>query len=313
MPRSRSLICSRRSAWARPASAAPERDLLVEGEIVLVDGVEQVDGLGDGVGHGFSSGAGGRSAVNDNQVSMEALPCNAQLPSAPSTGSCRASISRTWIRSVAAGEGRLRTTAESRSACRSRRRQRGGWGQVGQHHVEDPDRVRLGQRVVAVAALRGLDAGRAAGLAAALGDGVPGGAQPGRRRPRRPARRSPPRPDGRRRRRRSGASVSGCRAVDSPPMSHRSQVAISGSRPIAACSAACSAPGTSGRLHAGRRPATAGRAVNQTATVRSSRAGRSSGRVSITSPVAIRRRWYDTTWLVTSTSPRNSPTGPAST
>ena len=58
--------------------------------------------------------------------------------------------------------------------------------------------------------------------------------------------------DGRRRRRPSACPVSGCTAVDSPPMSHRSQVANSGSRPIAACSAACRAPGTSGRRDAGR-------------------------------------------------------------
>jgi hypothetical protein len=73
-------------------------------------------------------------------------------------------------------------------------------------------------------------------------------------------------------------------------MSHRSQVAISGSSPIAACSAACNEPGTS----ANAIPASSrqrGETVNQTATVRNSRTGRSNGRVSITSPVAIRRRW----------------------
>ena len=40
-------------------------------------------------------------------------------------------------------------------------------------------------------------------------------------------------------------SVSGWYGVDTPPTSHRSHVAISGSRPMAACSAACAAPGTS--------------------------------------------------------------------
>ena len=45
--------------------------------------------------------------------------------------------------------------------------------------------------------------------------------------------------------------VSGCSAVDTPPMSHRSQVATSGSRPIEACSAACAAPGSSAALDAG--------------------------------------------------------------
>ena len=41
------------------------------------------------------------------------------------------------------------------------------------------------------------------------------------------------------------APVSGWYAVDSPPTSHRSQIAKRGSIPIAACSAACRAPGTS--------------------------------------------------------------------
>ena len=40
-----------------------------------------------------------------------------------------------------------------------------------------------------------------------------------------------------------GPPVYGCSAVDIPPMSQRSQIANSGSSPIAACSAACSAPG----------------------------------------------------------------------
>ena len=39
--------------------------------------------------------------------------------------------------------------------------------------------------------------------------------------------------------------MSSCSAVETPPMSHRSQVANSGSSPIDACSAACAAPGTS--------------------------------------------------------------------
>ena len=45
--------------------------------------------------------------------------------------------------------------------------------------------------------------------------------------------------------------VSGCRAVETPPMSQRSQVANSGSRPIEACSAACAAPGRSALGEAG--------------------------------------------------------------
>ena len=186
-----------------------------------------------------------------------------------------------------------------------------GFGQARQHHVEHFDRVGLGERLVAVAALGRLHARRAAALA-------PAGAIASRvarsHSPRRgtPARRNRRRPDARRRRRRSGASVSGCSAVDRPPMSQRSQVAISGSSPIEACSAACSAPGMSDGVDSGRRQR-ARRNVHHTAVVRSCRAGRSSGRVSITSPVARRRRWYDTTWLVTSTVPRNSPIGPAST
>ena len=63
------------------------------------------------------------------------------------------------------------------------------------------------------------------------------------------------------------APVSGCRAVDTPPMSQRSQVATSGSSPIEACSAACAAPARRRR----RRRATPARgaAVHHTAVVRS--------------------------------------------
>src|SRR4029079_9464403 len=39
--------------------------------------------------------------------------------------------------------------------------------------------------------------------------------------------------------------VSGCMAVETPPMSHRSQVAKSGSTPLEQCSAACAEPGSS--------------------------------------------------------------------
>src|SRR3712207_7646029 len=38
--------------------------------------------------------------------------------------------------------------------------------------------------------------------------------------------------------------ISGCRAVETPPRSQRSQVASSGRIPIEACSAACSEPGS---------------------------------------------------------------------
>ena len=59
-------------------------------------------------------------------------------------------------------------------------------------------------------------------------------------------------------------------------MSQRSQVANSGSSPMAACSAACAAPGTSGPSAA--RGTTAGSgSVHQTARVRSVRGGQVEG------------------------------------
>ena len=66
-------------------------------------------------------------------------------------------------------------------------------------------------------------------------------------------------------------------AVDTPPMSQRSQVANSGSSPIDACSAACSGAGHVRRGQPGRAPAPASSTVHQTARVRRCRGGRSSG------------------------------------
>ena len=108
--------------------------------------------------------------------------------------------------------------------------------------------------------------------------------------PRSRARRNPRRRGGRRRRRSSPSPVSGCRAVESPPRSQRSQVASSGRMPIAACSAACSEPGSSTSSTSARSTARSSR-VSQTARVRSCRAGRSSGNSASTSPVPSRRRW----------------------
>ena len=81
-----------------------------------------------------------------------------------------------------------------------------------------------------------------------------------------------------------GSPVSGCRAVDTPPMSQRSQVATSGSRPIAACSAACAAPGDAGRLDpGGGQHAAPGRSTRRRRRAASA-AGRSSGSSPSTRP-----------------------------
>ena len=95
-------------------------------------------------------------------------------------------------------------------------------------------------------------------------------------------RRIPPRPDTRRRRRR-WAVPSAPTAVDNPPMSPRSQLATSGSRPIAACSAACSEPG----MRVGSIPLSSnasGVIVYITAMVGRVCSGMSSSTKSITSP-----------------------------
>ena len=159
--------------------------------------------------------------------------------------------------------------------------------QVRQHHVEHPDRARPWPadccrcRTSGTARRTG---SRPRSRTSAIASRV--AAQPRRRRPRTPARRSRRRPGGRRRRRPSAPRCPGAAAVDRPPMSHRSQVATSGSRPIAACSAACSAPGTSGRLDPGARQRLR-RQREPDRHVRSVAGGRSSGRVSITSPVPM--------------------------
>ena len=59
------------------------------------------------------------------------------------------------------------------------------------------------------------------------------------------ARRNPRRPGGRRRRRRWRARCRGAAAVDTPPMSHRSQVANSGSSPMRRARRRAAAPGRS--------------------------------------------------------------------
>ena len=166
----------------------------------------------------------------------------------------------------------------------------GGRGRRRPGRREHAHRAGLVQRVVAVAALGRLHARRAAALALAAGDGRPGGLQPRSQHARSRARRSRRRRDGRRRRRSSPSPVSGCSAVDSPPRSQRSQVASSGRIPIAACSAACSEPGSVGVVDLGPLHRRSSR-VNHTARVRSCRAGRSSGNSASTSPVPSRRRW----------------------
>ena len=90
--------------------------------------------------------------------------------------------------------------------------------------------------------------------------------------------------------------VSGCRAVDTPPMSQRSQVANSGSSPIEACSAACAAPGKSRRRRrpGEQRPASTASPHRPGAQ---RRAGRSSGVSPSTSPVRAAAAGSATTWL----------------
>ena len=112
-----------------------------------------------------------------------------------------------------------------------------------EHRSGERLRGRLVERLVAVAAFRRLHARRAAARARAVARSVErraraSGPPCGTR-----ARRSRRRPGSRRRRRSSQSPVSGCSGVDTPPTSQRSQVATSGSRPIAACSAAWTAPG----------------------------------------------------------------------
>lgn len=99
-----------------------------------------------------------------------------------------------------------------------------------------------------------------------------------------------------------GSRVSGWSGTDTPPMSQRSQVAKSGSIPIEACSAACSAPPSCSGLTRAR-SSWSSVTVHHTARVRSVRGGRSSLLSPSTSPVMSLRRRKETTWLVTSTEP----------
>ncbi len=99
-------------------------------------------------------------------------------------------------------------------------------------------------------------------------------------------RRNPHRRDSRRRRRSSAGPSTGPTAVDTPPMSPRSQLATSGSSPIAACSAACSDPG----IRSGFDTVVLQRfrvIVHITALVSRVRVGMSSSTKSITSPVQL--------------------------
>ena len=73
-------------------------------------------------------------------------------------------------------------------------------------------------------------------------------------------------------------------------MSQRSEVATSGSIPIAACSAACGAPGMSTSRHPGARPARRRAWSTRPPWSSASAAGRSSGWVPSTSPLGSRRR-----------------------
>ena len=169
---------------------------------------------------------------------------------------------------------------------------------AGQHDVEQPAAPALSSGSLPLPHLGDCTQEGQPVEALAGGDRVAGRREPGRRPRRGRARRSRRRPGARRTRRPSSAPVSGWWAVETPPMSHRSQVANSGSSPIAACSAACAAPGTSAAASPAR-SSPAASTVHHTARVRRWRGGRSSGSSPSTSPVIIRRRRNDTTWLVT--------------
>ena len=77
-----------------------------------------------------------------------------------------------------------------------------------------------------------------------------------------------------------GPPVCGWALVDSPPMSQRSHIAISGSTAICACSVACSAPS---RSSAGNSPPSSSSSSNQSACVGNVDDGRSSAVRSIAS------------------------------
>jgi len=87
----------------------------------------------------------------------------------------------------------------------------------------------------------------------------------------------------------TGMPSSGPTAIDTPPMSPRSQLATRGSNPIAACSAACNEPGT----RSGSMPLScnaSGVIVHIAAMVSSVWVGMSRSTKSITSPLSRRRR-----------------------
>src|SRR5579864_3882875 len=103
--------------------------------------------------------------------------------------------------------------------------------------------------------------------------------------------------------------VAGCRSADTPPMSHRSQVANSGRRPIEACSAACAAPPRSTPAPASL-ARTVSATVHQIALVSRLRGGRSRGVSPSGAPVSARRLVKQTTWRVTWTSPKLTSASP---
>ena len=200
-------------------------------------------------------------------------------------------------RSSSGGSVGSRGRGRRRSVRRRRRRAvvvRGepvvGGGELVEDDVQHADRAGLVQRVVAVAALGRLDAGGAAALALAAGDGGPGGLQPLAAARRTRARRSRRRRGGRRRRRSSRSRCPGAaRWTGRRGPSGRRWPAAAGCRSRRARrragSRAASASSTSARSTA-RSPS-----VSHTARVRSWRAGRSRGNSASTSPVPSRRRW----------------------
>ena len=178
--------------------------------------------------------------------------------------------------------GSVLTTLDERAAAKSTVRVRSS--------VSAPA---LSRQLVEVAALRALDAGRAAALARAAGEQLRPCRRPSPRTARSRARRSRRRRRGRRRRRRSAAPVWRWRFVERPPMSQRSHIAQSGSSAISECSAAWSDESSFGI--ASSPSSCAARARTRPPRCRTSSAGRSSGtvveRLAVArSPSAGRRR-----------------------
>ena len=102
----------------------------------------------------------------------------------------------------------------------------------------------------------------------------------------------------------AGEPVSGCRTMDTPPMSQRSLEATSGIMPIMACSAACRAPGSRSMVSPAA-TSSSEEAWNHTPEVNRSRAGRSRGSSPSTSPDSSALRWKEITWVRTCRSPRH--------